>query len=219
MKFFQYIKFIFFAFILGVSSMANAQIPVTDAAQISTHIANQVESIAKWSQQFQQMKTQIEQAQSQFNSMNGSRGMGNISDNEELRKLFISDLTAMLADIKKTDLYKNERAKYPNVANSPKLNAMYDTMAANNASLSDVYKKSNDRFKQVQELMTRIDTASDPAAKQDLANRLINEQNAIQASQYLVSLIQARQKIDLEAASAAAEKEYICAEFKKSNCP
>jgi type IV secretion system protein VirB5 len=66
--------------------------------------------------------------------------------------------------------------------------------------------------------MGQIDSANDPAAKQDLTNRLISEQNTVQANQNLANILQAKQKQELEEASQQAITEFTCKEFKRSGC-
>lgn len=216
MRFLKYLRFLAIPIALAFSSAANAQIPVTDGAQITTNIANHVESIAKWIQQYKQLEAQLNQAKAHLDAMSGSRGMGNILNDEKLTTLLPENWQNLIQDIKNSDSYKQERSKYPNMPDSPKLNAMFDSQALNNATMADFYKKSQDRVKQVQALMSKIDAASDPAAKQDLANRLVNEQNAIQANQNLLNVLIARQKQEQDIASGDAAKEYACKEFK--NC-
>ena len=70
---------------LSLSSAAFAQIPVTDGASIGQQIAAQVETIAKWKLQYDQMVSQIDQAKQQYESLTGSRGLGNIMNNPALR--------------------------------------------------------------------------------------------------------------------------------------
>lgn len=206
------------ALVVVFAGAANAQIPVTDVAHISTSIANQVESIAKWAQQFNQLQQQIQQYQQQYSAITGSRGMGALLDNTALKAALPADWQQVLTDVKKTSAYVTERGKYPTFGNLPKTNAMYDVIASQNAVMSDLYGKANNRLSLIQSLTSQIDSANDPAAKADLANRLINEQNAIQANQNLVTILQSKQKQELEVASQAAVKELSCKDFKRSGC-
>ena len=66
-------------------NVAHAQIPVTDGASIAQQAAAQVETIAKWKLQYDQMMSQIDQAKQQFESLTGSRGLGTITNNAALR--------------------------------------------------------------------------------------------------------------------------------------
>lgn len=191
---------------------------MTDVAHISTTVANQVEQIAKWAQQYNQLQQQITQYQQQYSAITGSRGMGALLDNTALKAALPADWQQVLTDVKKTSAYVTERGKYPTFGNLPKTNAMYDVIASQNAVMSDLYGKANNRLSLIQSLTGQIDSASDPAAKADLANRLISEQNAIQANQNLVTILQSKQKQDLEVASQAAVKELSCKDFKRSGC-
>lgn len=206
------------ALVFVFAGAAQAQIPVTDVAHISTSIANQVESIAKWAQQFNQLQQQITQYQQQYAAITGPRGMGALLDNTALKAALPADWQQVLTDVKKTSAYITERKKYPTFSSAPKANSMYDVIASQNALMSDLYGKANSRLSLIQSLTAQIDSANDPAAKADLANRLISEQNAIQANQNLVTILQSKQKQELEAAAQLAAKEHTCKEFKRSGC-
>ncbi|MEK7801371.1 MAG: type IV secretion system protein [Pseudomonadota bacterium] len=207
------------ASLLTVSVNVQAQIPTTDIAHIVASVLNQVESIAKWTQQFQQMQQQIQQYQQQYNAVVGSRGLGALLDNTGLTAALPNDWQNILADVKKTNAYVTERKKYPTFSDgAPKVNAMYDLIASQNAVMTDLYSKSSHRLNLIKSLTSEIDTAYDPAAKADLANRLISEQNAIQGNQNLVTILQSRQRQELEYASQEASKELTCKEFKRTGC-
>ncbi|MCD8459782.1 type IV secretion system protein (plasmid) [Xylella taiwanensis] len=206
------------ALVFVLAGAAQAQMPVTDSAHISTSIRNQVESLAKWAKQFDQLKQQIYQSQQQYEAITGSRGMGALLDNSALKTALPSDWKQVLSDIKNTKAYATERGKYPTLETFPKTNAMYDVIASQDVIMSDLYSKATRRLSLIQSLTAQIDSANDPAAKADLANRLISEQNAIQANQNLVTILQAKQKQELEVASQAAAEEFSCKEFKRSGC-
>lgn len=206
------------ALVFVFAGTAQAQIPVTDKALISTSVFNQVEQIAKWAQQYNQMQQQIQQYQQQYASITGSRGMGALLDNTALKAALPADWQQVLTDVKKTSAYVTERGKYPTFGSLPKTNAMYDVIASQNAVMTDLYSKANNRLGLIQSLTGQIDSASDPAAKADLANRLISEQNAIQANQNLVTTLQSKQKQDLETAAQQATQEHTCKEFKRPSC-
>jgi type IV secretion system protein VirB5 len=204
------------ALVFVFAGAAHAQIPVTDGAHIGLSITNQVESISKWTQQFAQLQQQIQQYQQQYAAITGARGMGGLLNNQSMNAGLPADWKNVLASIKSTSAYATERAKYPTLTDRPKTNAMYDVMASQNATMSDLYAKSNQRLANIQALTAQIDAANDPAAKSDLANRLISEQNAIQANQNLVTILQSKQKQDMKEASREAQREYLCSEFKRT---
>lgn len=175
-------------------------------------------SIAQWAEQLMRMNDQIHQAKAHLEAISGSRGIGELLDNPAIKSQLPKDWQKLITEIKKTESYIKERKKYPTVAGMPKTNAMYDVMASQQALMNDLYEQSVGRIQQVQDLMGQIDRASDPAAKVDLTNRLINEQNAIQAVSNLVNLLQKKQKQELEEASRQAREEFICREFQRSGC-
>ena len=206
------------ALVFVFAGAAQAQIPVTDIDHITTSVTNQVESISKWAMQFNQLQQQITQYQQQYSAITGSRGMGALLDNTALKAALPADWQQVLTDVKKTSAYVTERGKYPTFGNLPKTNAMYDVIASQNAVMSDLYGKANNRLSLIQSLTAQIDSANDPAAKADLANRLISEQNAIQANQNLVTILQQKHRQELEEAALQATKENTCKEFKRSGC-
>ena len=206
------------ALVVVFAGAANAQIPVTDVAHITTSVTNQVESISKWAMQFNQLQQQITQYQQQYSAITGSRGMGALLDNSALKAALPADWQQVLTDVKKTSAYVTERGKYPTLSGLPKANALYDVIASQNAVMGDLYGKANNRLSLIQSLTAQIDSASDPAAKADLANRLISEQNAIQANQNLVTILQQKHRQELEEAALQATKENTCKEFKRSGC-
>lgn len=198
--------------------VAQSQIPVTDGTHIATSVANQVESITKWVTQFNQLKTQITQYKQQYESITGNRNMGALFDNPLLKSALPPEWQNLVKQVKSSASYIQNRKQYPTVKGMPKTNEMYDVIATQNTVMEDLYKKSNDRITQIQSLMSKIDTAKDPAAKMDLTNRLISEQNAVQANQNLVTILQSKQKQELDAAGVAARKEYACKEFGRTTC-
>ncbi|HRM67374.1 MAG TPA: type IV secretion system protein [Comamonas denitrificans] len=206
------------ALVFVFAGAANAQIPVTDIAHITTSVTNQVESISKWAMQFNQLQQQITQYQQQYSAITGSRGMGALLDNSALKAALPADWQQVLTDVKKTSAYVTERGKYPTLSGLPKANALYDVIASQNAIMGDLYGKANNRLSLIQSLTAQIDSANDPAAKADLANRLISEQNAIQANQNLVTILQQKHRQELEEAALQATKENTCKEFKRSGC-
>jgi type IV secretion system protein VirB5 len=201
---------------IAFSIHAHAQIPVTDAVQIGTVISNEVEQMAKWAQQFQQLQQQIQQYEQQFKAITGARGMGNLLNNPAIKTALPQDWQNLLTQVKTTAAYATNRQKYPTLPNQPKANEMYDVIASQQAVMDDLYTKTNQRVQQIQDLMGQIDSADDPAAKMDLTNRLISEQNAVQANQNLVTILQSKQQQEIQAAAEAAQKEYACKEFKRA---
>lgn len=70
---------------IAASSAAFAQIPVTDGASIAKSVENQIETMAKWKMQYDQMVSQIDQMKQQYAAVTGARGMGELFNNPQLR--------------------------------------------------------------------------------------------------------------------------------------
>lgn len=197
---------------------AHAQIPVTDIAHITLDITDQAQTIAQWVQQFQYWDSQIQQMKSQFDAVQGARGMGLIFDKQSLKQALPQDWQSLISSVQAMPGYAANRQKYPTLPGRPAWNNLYDTLAGQKTLMSNLYTQSNQRITQINSLMTQIESAPDPAAKQDLANRLINEQNAVQANVNLVNVLKDMQGKELQEAGDAAVKEHACKEFKAAGC-
>jgi len=182
-------------------------IPVVDGAQIGTHISNQVETIAKWAEQYKQLESQIRQAQEMLDAIKGSRGMGAIPDAIKSQLENILNNPPGVEDMRKHYPVFDEEF--------PKANAVYDVIAKGDATVRALQDLATQRMNQVNSLMQRIDGASDPAAKQDLANRLASEQAAISTASNLMQMVLERQKVDIERAQIEADQERVKFEFSR----
>jgi hypothetical protein len=148
-----------------------------------------VTSLAKWAQQFQHLT----QSRQQLNAMSGSRGMGSLLNNPSVNAALPADWQQRVTSVRSTAACTTERQRHPTFPKAPKATAFYDTIGEQNVTSSDLYQRSNERMTQVQSLMGQIENAEDPAAKADLTNRLVSEQNAIQANQKPISVLRDRQ--------------------------
>jgi type IV secretion system protein VirB5 len=197
------IPFILSVYVPGVGASG---IPVVDGAHITSNIMNHIENITQWTLQAKQMIEQIEAMEKEFQAATGSRGMGAIPD--QLRE----QLKNIIAD---SPGWEGMRTKYPAFENAPKASAVYDVIAKGEARMKGLQDIAERRLEQVNSLMQRIDSAGDPAAKQDLANRLAIEQAAIQAAANLAQIVAQKQEIEIRHAEMEAGMEFACQEFKR----
>lgn len=208
------IKLAFMAVALMSGANADASgIPVVDVAGL----AQAVQSFQQLQQQYKQLQAQYSQLQKLENISSGSRGLGAIHNNPAAGLQLPTDPLAAVASIRSSNDYSNERAKLPTSA-QPKLNALYDQQATLGAMLDMVTRQAGARVSQQQNLMQQIDLANDPAAKNDLANRLSAERNAMEANKQLAASLQAQQAKSIEDASRAAGAEFRCREFNHTGC-
>ena len=184
---------------------AQAQIPVTDAAAISTSIANHVEDIAKYVEQIAQLKAQLDQAKQLFDSMNGARGMASILNNPSGREYLpkdsaqiyslvtssggaFSSLTGSAKGIKDAGaMLKAIDTKSPQSADM--LNRAQNQLANQQATYEAAYNQAGQRFTKLQELVDTVDLANDPKAAADLQNRIAAEQTMLQNEQAKLAML------------------------------
>src|SRR6478672_426119 len=67
---------------LALAGNALAQIPVTDIASLT----QQMQQVAAWSKQYQQMTQQYQQTTAQLNAIKGARGMGQLLNTPSQRQ-------------------------------------------------------------------------------------------------------------------------------------
>lgn len=186
------------AAITGSASVANAGIPVIDAA----NLANSVQQVIAWGQQFQQMQSQFQQLQQQFQSMNGSRGIANLLNNPNLYNYLPPDFAQVLAadgsggtaqsaalmtqlkllDIDQTGIDPNSQVGKM-FKNSQNQNAVFRILGEQG------YTAMNQRIQQLSGLKNRIDSATDPKAIADLQARIGAEQGFIANEQAKLNVI------------------------------
>jgi type IV secretion system protein VirB5 len=189
--------FAIFAFVIGGISNANAGIPVIDAA----NLANSVQQVLAWGQQYQQMVSQLNQMKSQFDSMNGTRGIANLLKNPSLYEFMPRDFASVLAadgsggsgagaTMATLKLYGIEQTSLnPNSAtgklfqNNQNQNAVFRMLGEQG------YKAMGDRLTQLNALTQSIDGATDPKAIADLQARISAEQAFLQNEQAKLQIL------------------------------
>ena len=177
---------------------ANAGIPVIDFAAI----ANLMQQVAAWQQQLQGMQKQYEQLsqskdqlQQTYTSMTGSRGMDQLLPTSDMARNY---LPSSYSDLMGT--VNGASANYSGLANqvqsimkansilsttqmealSPAMRQVVDQGRLASAMLSGMtqsaYQNTSQRFSALQQLISRIGTAQDQKAIQDLQARIQAEQ-------------------------------------------
>jgi type IV secretion system protein VirB5 len=194
------------------SYAAHAQIPVTDGASITQSITQQVETIAKWKLQYEQMMSQIDQAKQQYQSLTGSRGLGTIMNNPSMRDYLPGDWQAVYDSVR-TGGYSGLNGRGASVYNANKIfdscqsvsnSDQRKTCEARAVKASqdkgfalDAYDAAKSRVNQIDQLMSQINQTQDPKAIAELQGRIAVEQANIQNEQT---------KLQLYAMVAAAEE-------------
>lgn len=173
---------------VGFSLNAQAGIPVID----STNLAQQIQQVAAWGQQFQQMQQQYQQLETTFNSLNGIRGMANLVNNPALRKYLPADYqsilnngygnwasirsAAKLMGIENTSLNPNSDAAKAFESNA-------NQVAINRAMAEAGYAQASQRFDSIQVLLDKLNQTPDAKDVAELQARIQAEQVMMQNEQ------------------------------------
>jgi type IV secretion system protein VirB5 len=183
--------------VAGIGSASATGIPVIDVAKIANDTANQVVNLGKYVQMIQQYKTQIDQMKQQYDSLTGSRGLGQIAQNPELREYLPSDWQAVYDGVAKGG-YKGLTGAGKAIADA---NQLFDSCAKQSGADKTVcersgakaaqdkafslgaFDKAKQRWTQIEQLMGQINSTTDPKAIAELQARINVEQAAIQNEQ------------------------------------
>ena len=188
-----------------------SQIPVTDGASIAQSVAQQVETIAKWKLQYDQMMGQIEQARQQYESLTGSRSLGTIMNAPALRDYLPGDWQGVYDSVKNGG-YRGLSGTAQSVYFASRI---YDACghlkvaqqrtaceaqavkgAQDKGFALDAYNAAKGRIHQIDQLMQAINQTQDPKGVAELQARIAAEQANIQNEQT---------KLNMYAMVAAAE--------------
>lgn len=170
--------------LLATNSQATG-IPVIDAA-----------AIAQMVEQLVFLKNQLDQMKSTYNSTIGSRGLGGLINNPQVRAYLPSDVNGVLTMVQmgksgdlvglaKQILGQNSVLSYKQLAtlstdNQTKITDQRNQAATQSAAAQMAFKAASDRFDTLQVLVDSIDAQTDPKAIQDLQARIQAEQVMLQ---------------------------------------
>jgi type IV secretion system protein VirB5 len=199
-------------FVFLSSSTALAQIPVTDVGSITQQTLAQVETMAKWKLQYDQMMAQINQARREYEALTGSRNLGTIMNNPALRDYLPPDWKGVYDSVR-TGGYSGLSGRGQSIYDE---NKVFDSCAhiapadqriacearavkasQDKALALDAYDAATSRINQIDQLMRKINDTQDPKAIAELQGRIAAEQANIQNEQT---------KLQLYAMVAAAEE-------------
>lgn len=196
---------------LTVGQQANAQIPVTVTTQASDSpmtIAEFAENVVRWSQQYEQMTSQLDQMKEQYSAITGSRGMGQIYNDPSLRDYLPQDWQSVYDSVRQGgysglngraseiysknqvfdackqfvgDAFSEQRAACEAQAVKPSQDKAFSL---------DAYDQAKRRLGQLDQLMEQINQTKDPKAIAELQGRIAAEQAMIQNEQTKLQMYQ-----------------------------
>jgi type IV secretion system protein VirB5 len=185
-----------------VVATAQAGVPVTVVADAPATL-NQIETMAKWKIQYDQMMSQINQAKQQYESLTGSRGLGNIMNDPKYRNYLPADWQGVYDSVRSGG-YSGLSGRGHSVYNANKVfdSCAYITVADQRTACEaravkasqdkgfalDAYDAAKSRINQIDLLMGQINATEDPKAIAELQGRIAAEQANIQNEQTKLQL-------------------------------
>ncbi|MCC8533930.1 P-type DNA transfer protein VirB5 [Xanthomonas phaseoli] len=195
---------------LALSGTAFAGVPVTVIADVPA-ITNQIETMAKWKAQYDQMVSQINQMKQQYASVTGSRGLGQIMNNPALRDYLPSDWQKVYDSVR-TGGYNGLSGSAAAIYDANKVFDACGRMAAgaqrtaceaaavkpaqDKAFAGEAYAAAKSRLDQINSLMGQINQTQDPKAIAELQGRIASEQAMIANEQTKLQLFQMMAQAD-----------------------
>lgn len=208
-----------------ISPAAHAGIPVLDAA----NLAQAIMEVMSWAEQYGQMVEEIEQlnqqynqAVQQYNSLTGSRGLGDILNNQALQGVVPTNLTSTYNAINSggysgltsaakslrdaSKIYNCEdRTGDAQVACQATLNQNSQTQA----NLQNALDLVQQRTSQIQSLQSQINSTSDPKAIAELQARIQSENTQISNDANRIALMKATADAQQQAADQANKERWL----------
>jgi type IV secretion system protein VirB5 len=159
----------------------------------------------KWKTQYDQMVSQIEQQKQQYQSVTGTRNLGNIMNNPKLRDYLPNDWQGVYDSVK-TGGYSGLSGRGASVYNANKIYDSCQSIIASEQRIScearavkssqdkgfalDAYDAAKGRITQIDQLMGQINLTQDPKAIAELQGRIAAEQANIQNEQTKLQMYQ-----------------------------
>jgi len=204
----------------AASPAAYAQWTVNVNSDIPATI-NQVQTMAQWAKQYQQMIQQITHMKNQYDAITGTRGLGQILNNPALRN-YLPDQWANIYDqvrngqlqglsTKATSIYSAEGFD-PHATGGRK--RQLEILAANKAMAMQAYDATLQRVQNINALMQQADATNDMKAAADLQNRMVAENASIQNEQVRLNLAMQLQQAELQLADQQRSAEFSSKYFQ-----
>lgn len=191
--------------LFALTTAAWAQIPVTDAASITQNATAHVEDIAKFVQQIEQLKLQVEQQKQQFDALTGSRNLGDIFNDPRFRQYLPQDWQKVYDSVKSggyagltgtaKSIYDDNHiydacSSFPDAGQKSVCEQQATKPALDQGMAEDAYQTATDRLNQIEQLTQQINATQDPKAIAELQGRIATEQASIQNEQTKLQLYQ-----------------------------
>lgn len=169
-----------FVIFMGFTNAAQAGIPVIDV----TAIKQQIAQVVAWGKQYQQMIEEFQQLEKEFNSLNGSRGMGDLVNDPAARKYMPDDYQSILGGYGNSGAIRSSAKVFDlsetGLDTGSDLGKAWEAganqAAINRATAEAGFKKAGERFATLQVLLDKVNDAPDAKDMADLQGRIQAEQ-------------------------------------------
>lgn len=188
------------ALLVGLSwgQAAHAGIPVIDA----TNLAQQIQQVASWAVQAQQMVDQLTKMQQQYDSWTGNRNMGSLASGvsrnylpstyQDILTNGVGNWNTILTTLQKYDINTGHLNSGSDAVKN--YNAVLQQAGMNRAAAEMSFDEASQRFATMQTLIDKINVSNDPKDIADLQARIQAEQVMMQnESNKLAALAQLSQ--------------------------
>jgi type IV secretion system protein VirB5 len=209
----------------GLVSPAFAQIPVTVTSDVPGTTFH-IENIAKYVAMIEQMKSQVAQLQQTYKSMTGSSGIGQLFQDPQLAKMLPSDWQNVYNSVKNGGYSgisgsvssilsgEDQAVNGQSVAQAEQalVQRQHEKAAYDKAMGEQAYQGTIQRLNDIQGLVSKIDTSTDPKEIMDLQARIQGEQAAIQNEQtklQLMAMLQRSESGVIDAQKTALEQRIL----------
>ncbi len=195
-------------------SGAHAQIPVTDGVALTTRIANQVENIAYYKDQLDQLRDQVRAAERMYKNTVGTRDIAGLLNDKLVQQYLPSDLQQTMQQLRGgkapagisgnlNDIVRMNQARdcatYGDPATQARCKAEWQSYAMKQYVGETGYAKATAEIDDLQRYVDKIKDTPDPKAMQDLQARIQLSQIKVQAEtsklQYLQQAEKAREEM------------------------
>ena len=199
---------------------AQAGIPVFDGVSMAEQAAQHAETLAKYIEQISTLKSQLDTANRQYESITGTRNLGDILNNPAIRNTLPADVHTILKRAEDSNSsiarsikrIKSEEATSGHFLTDKKRldERAWEFVTTSKAALEEAQGGAADRMQQLDQLQRQINMATDPKAIADLQARMLVEQANIQSDQMRADLLAHQMQaehalIEQQAAKLAAQ--------------
>lgn len=208
-----------------ISPTAHAGIPTFDAANLVQAIMDVlawVEQNGQMIEQIDQMKQQYDQAAQQYDSLTGSRGFGDILNNQALRAIVPANLSSTYSSINSGG-YSGLSSDAKSLRDASKIynceersgddlvrcQSVLNQNSQTQSNLSNALDLVQQRTNQIQSLQSQINSTSDPKAIAELQARIQSENSQISNDANRITLMKATADAQQQAAEQAHKERWL----------